>query len=107
MDYRISSERMQSIVKDFTMGIRYWTAFSADKIEVMAIWSGLIPSNAHYKEFDGDREELVFATQPSAADIHAESARGLAKAIGQDVEFFSTEVTRTVEGTVEVRKLKP
>jgi len=63
-EYRIKAKKMDEIMYLFTSNPRPFTFYSADRIEVVARWSGNIPYNAWYRTFDVATEELVFTTYP-------------------------------------------
>ena len=59
---RITSHQMNVLVRDFTLGSRLWTSFSADKIETILRYYHLIKNNEHYVKFDTKTEELIFTS---------------------------------------------
>jgi hypothetical protein len=58
----ISTDVMNRIVRDFCLTMRPWPAYPADKIEVMARWSGKVPADALYAGFDANNELLIFTS---------------------------------------------
>lgn len=58
--YYVTSMAMDTIVREFTLVPRHWPAWSADKIETMARWAGVIPADALYQGFDTKNDLLIF-----------------------------------------------
>lgn len=52
---------MNKIVYEFTLTHRPWTAYSADKVEIMARWYQAVPKTALYAGFDPQTETVIFA----------------------------------------------
>lgn len=84
------------------MSSRWWTAYSADRIEVMLRWSGGITNDYHYSHFDPDSNELVFVRQPTTEEI-MELTRPPAF---RDAQIFTTEKTRFLRGGEERDRLR-
>lgn len=77
MNYRLASAKMQGIVYRFTNSQRHWTAYSADRIEVMARWSQEVADDAMYSDFDPDKEELMFHPPMSKSHMYDALAYGI------------------------------
>lgn len=58
--YVVSNNKMNQMVKEFMNNPREWTAYPADRLEVIARHNNAIPQNAHYARFDVDINCLVF-----------------------------------------------
>lgn len=92
---RIKSEAMTEAMRQFTNSPRPWTAYPADRIEVVARHFGLIPKNFMYVEFYQNTEELVFAS-PAMLDIPE-----------TEFEIVVEEKERVLKGVPEQKKLPP
>lgn len=60
MVYRIHTDEMNKVVRDFTLHTRPWPAYDPLKLEIMLRWAGKLPNAATYSGFDPDQEILVF-----------------------------------------------
>lgn len=58
--FYIPEASMNEALHDFMGSVRPFTAYGVDKLEVVARHYGLVPTNAHYAEFDSDTRELHF-----------------------------------------------
>lgn len=58
--YHVHEQRVNLAVKEFTSSPREWTAYPADRIEVILRHNNFIPQNAHYARYLEDSQVLVF-----------------------------------------------
>jgi hypothetical protein len=61
LEYRIPASIIQNIVKDFTLSQRYFTAYTADKLELMIKYS--LHIDLYWRMYDTDTEEVVMSCQ--------------------------------------------
>lgn len=86
----------------FTHSSRWWTAYGADRIEVMLRWAGGITNEHHYAYYDTNKEELVFIRQPTSEEI-IERTR---PEVFRDAQIFTEEKTRILRGGTEHDRLR-
>lgn len=77
--HTITAKQVEDLIFNFTRRAFHWANFPMESIEILCKITQLIPMNAFYREYDIDRDVLVFIVPPFADDIRSVEIKELQK----------------------------